>query len=1221
MKVVYGTSLPPNLTAPTRGELVVRIDSFVLQEAQLSYSHIAQHPAVAALHDTSDGAASEGDLKTTLEKRCCIAPQFWGESRPSVYALPPTPSAPNEADGSPRTHITAKFPVKTLPAQLEQYFRHMTLSSMGGLPVYLVIPGAKLGKKRDAVLGVATVAMTDLSPTTPIAGWFTLVAQPHNDGAAEIAAEDADKDLPIGRVKLSISLSFFNTAKADNKGKSAASPPRRDTVATSNPGDGGASQSDPILSTGGLNTSHYPLVKNAPLSADAEGRVRVEINQGPSTSPPPATAKPILLPPSYHSRGGPTSSDQSPTAQFAPHRSQVLPSEQRAAAAQQNHRFQDQFNKLLQRGERLRDSIAHASNRTGEHAIEHSLAARSRHMRTVDSERRSSPYPFGANITGLEHRFDHGRSGVVLPAESRYGLDQDDVSDESANGDATYDSEFPDGYFPVSEGVVLSAPHTQGGMYLPHRRGSVEGELPTNTISPSRVFDRDRCLVEIMMQSFSFSEPVDEIRVQVRTSPDVLCENPFDALSSFVHYLGKEGGHGIRIPLSFEVTSFTSESKCVIECFAVKSKPIVLTSKFGASASKSNPNDRVLLSEGLLGVVFLGLYSTANRVVKFHDPLTGKNPVECCVDVRVHQIRSRDSTAEEEVDVGENRLIPPSLRQSQQRKRVGVDSASQMVSDKEQTTEWNPAGYHFAADSYADRKANTGGDALSPGDAVKKPKKRHGKKVKRQYTHRRKQRGNSSSSNTSTTSFTSTTVSSSRSSSAPSARSSDTTSSADGDHEIINTNAVATDDGDGDDDAAQRFRDENRRRFEMMRDGAGSPLSSLHSPTQSYASGKPPLPLPLSPTVLGQRIQQSPPVRHNPPPPLQQPRSQHPPAGTSGGAITIPVKVSRLHVAIKAAKSLPNVRCGGRLGAADSGGFGRGQVLGADLSFMQFSESSGPTSPNTPVGTTVASNISNVPDYAAPNSFCVVEDLIYEDSPASGATFPAATMARGGAPTASTVMEGSGEGGGGPCTVFREFLARIEERERLAVEAFKSAHGPSATPPSHWAVEAATRGHYDRTSVVANNNRPVFNYECSLGVTLPSAQQQRKPPPALNTRYDPNAARDAFLEDPLRHMQGLLISVWHSQPSAAGMAGYTSPGAQQGGSPKIANAGNPNSSTAGSNTERAFWERACRLGTCFVDLRPMKYYPTVDGWYRVYSDSNSVDTTVGFVHVAVRKIN
>lgn len=228
-----------------------------------------------------------------------------------------------------------------------------------------------------------------------------------------------------------------------------------------------------------------------------------------------------------------------------------------------------------------------------------------------------------------------------------------------------------------------------------------------------------------------------------------------------------------------------------------------------------------------------------------------------------------------------------------------------------------------------------------------------------------------------------------------------------------------------------------------------------------------------------------------------------------------------------------------------------------------------------------------------------------------------------------------------------------------------------------WLVEASTGGHFDRTEVVYDSTHPAFQYESIVSLPQESVWllQSRKISPSTlrhaaammttierpfvidkkkasrgGTRYgggitdDPTAYPDASTgmknksgetveKDPVavfhmlsRHSKGgeangagthcfprpclreLQITMWHAvHPDSPS---YCPPLHE------------------GQSEEEVFWSNAAYIGECRVDLRPLRYLPALQGYYRITATGHPPlltppkvptlsSTCMGHVHLAI----
>ncbi|CUG80088.1 Hypothetical protein, putative [Bodo saltans] len=195
MKVHYGASIPPGLTAPTRGELLIRVERLILQDELIAPLQPAGAPLIPIDH-------------------CAIQFAFWGmDAATNSSSSSSSPSSSSSSSTHLATCVPATdahtdrgvqrvvFPVKTLEPQLVQYFQHMHNSAFRGVQLRVTVPPQFSGKKVHIPVGIAIVNVSGVTATSPIQGWFHVM---HHEKENEC----------IGRVKVSISLNMFATPRA-----------------------------------------------------------------------------------------------------------------------------------------------------------------------------------------------------------------------------------------------------------------------------------------------------------------------------------------------------------------------------------------------------------------------------------------------------------------------------------------------------------------------------------------------------------------------------------------------------------------------------------------------------------------------------------------------------------------------------------------------------------------------------------------------------------------------------------------------------------------------------------------------------------------------------------------------------------------------------------------------------------------------------------------------
>lgn len=1082
MQTIYGSSVPPGLTAPTRGEMKIRIERL-----QLHHETLIEIPAVQPYLKTmksspeaadevtqyADGITSDPvELKALLdqfEANLVVVPLFWGES-PTVHSAECQPVT--DALSDKRTVITIICPIKTLQSQLVQYLHHSAMSPLKGLPLRLVLPAVKVGKRQAVEIGAATINMSALGPTTPISGWFAVVGQ---NAKGELSG--------IGRLKVHVSVNFYNSANSVDSGNGAdtAAGKKLSAAPKSTSNNAPSRTSGKQLATGTTKSqqseSANPLLASNGLPD--VGRPPLHRGQTPPQQPLSGVRQPrkVSLPHNdfsssassntITSHGGtyPLSSSGGEATLTDDIASNVTTHQLRPTI--EHRKLDDIFSKF----QHLRDELSLAAGRS--ELPSGNFASEREDHQLSDLYRRHVP---GLSaVAGAAKGFTAmGTVSMPIGIEHRMNGDRpphnDFLMDGSLDGDeADIDDDDEEDSAAELEDATAAADVRQVS-------------APLNQKSPPRHFNQFNSEVYLTLTDFAFTDVVDEIRIQLRLSKDVSCPTPFEALSSFVYYLppataanvqsqnGQTPPRGISIPLHFTVSSFTSESRLVVECYSVHSKPA--------------GRGRTVESEELVGVMFLGLYTAAPRAVKFHDPITGRNPVEAVAEVRVF----KEGTADRTLSPMPSKTYPTRL--ADQRNNVSFDSHS-----------------------YADHPSNQTPVLSATED---KPKlDRDTNRVEKSQRHKNKRSSKLS------------TKSSKR-------RYSSSSSSTDASGSSYTSSDITSDESDVSNEDRRSRRSQNK--------------VVIYSDTLSNQTT-----VTINTTKPEERTKSTPQAIE------QQPQPTRVTASKAVAAQELPS--TRLHVTLKQAKSLPQVQIKGLGDGVDLfGATGSGAVT------------LHPTSENGSVSPLASAT-------APPHTFLVIEDFIFIDAPNQNGTSSVSRPSASFASSDSTVVPNR-EGDAAPSTSFRDFLHRLEERDKSPTNG-----GGTLPATADWYVDGVVRGHFDRTLVADSSCKPQFNYEASITIAHPPTT---------------NGGGSAVAHLPL---SGMLVSVWHAQPDTFDSEHHTN-----------------TAKGDGDETERRFWSRACRIGTAFVDLKGLKYLPTAEGWYRCYSDHHCIDTPVGYIQASVRRL-
>ncbi|KAK7200790.1 hypothetical protein NESM_000137300 [Novymonas esmeraldas] len=143
-----------------------------------------------------------------------------------------------------------------------------------------------------------------------------------------------------------------------------------------------------------------------------------------------------------------------------------------------------------------------------------------------------------------------------------------------------------------------------------------------------------------------------------------------------------------------------------------------------------------------------------------------------------------------------------------------------------------------------------------------------------------------------------------------------------------------------------------------------------------------------------------------------------------------------------------------------------------------------------------------------------------------------------------------------------------------------------------WYVDEARGGFYDRSAVADECSNPVYNYEAVLQL-----------PELVVSVDDGSTTATGAGATPARPKHGiadvldeLLLSVWHSDRSSRASALGRSAGS---GTPHRSRESAARLPQEKKQQEEEFWGCAAYMGTCRVDLRPLRYLTSLDGYYRV----------------------
>ncbi|CBZ30288.1 conserved hypothetical protein [Leishmania mexicana MHOM/GT/2001/U1103] len=187
-------------------------------------------------------------------------------------------------------------------------------------------------------------------------------------------------------------------------------------------------------------------------------------------------------------------------------------------------------------------------------------------------------------------------------------------------------------------------------------------------------------------------------------------------------------------------------------------------------------------------------------------------------------------------------------------------------------------------------------------------------------------------------------------------------------------------------------------------------------------------------------------------------------------------------------------------------------------------------------------------------------------------------------------------------------------KSKTAASTSRAASAPSSSRQSihDWYVDEARGGFYDRSAVAKESSNPSYNYEVTLQL------------PEMTVPTGNGTAAAALTHGVADVLDELQLAVWHSDLSRHASA-------QSGTTVTSGGAGGGHTRSRGTivrQQEEHFWECAAYMGTCRVDLRPLRYLKTLDGYYRVVCErtpgstvgptSTDVESnTIGYVRLSV----
>ncbi|CCW66593.1 unnamed protein product [Phytomonas sp. Hart1] len=252
MPLLYGSPLPPGVEASTRGELRIRVDKLLIDDASVNRNPLVNFhfggPNVSVDSSSGNHAISPNRFVVPVDY-CAVSPRFWGEEKTSVSCQPSTAQ-------HPRGSFTFVYPVKVEEETFQMYLKNMSASAHHGLQFEVHVPSSYSGRP-PVLIGKCTVPLDSLaSPEASTSasftknilnGWFGVIHQSQQPAAATTEADPAAPTtpapttltMPIGKLKLHVHLHYFSkpartTARRPaqrgglSQGRSPKNPPDED---------------------------------------------------------------------------------------------------------------------------------------------------------------------------------------------------------------------------------------------------------------------------------------------------------------------------------------------------------------------------------------------------------------------------------------------------------------------------------------------------------------------------------------------------------------------------------------------------------------------------------------------------------------------------------------------------------------------------------------------------------------------------------------------------------------------------------------------------------------------------------------------------------------------------------------------------------------------------------------------------------------------------------
>ncbi|KPI83878.1 hypothetical protein ABL78_7076 [Leptomonas seymouri] len=185
-------------------------------------------------------------------------------------------------------------------------------------------------------------------------------------------------------------------------------------------------------------------------------------------------------------------------------------------------------------------------------------------------------------------------------------------------------------------------------------------------------------------------------------------------------------------------------------------------------------------------------------------------------------------------------------------------------------------------------------------------------------------------------------------------------------------------------------------------------------------------------------------------------------------------------------------------------------------------------------------------------------------------------------------------------------------KQQLQRDAFAKSRAHMQPMPNWYVVEAFS-GYYDRSAVAERSSNPPYNYEVVLQLPEVVVKQPSVDDRSLSAARSVSANERAHPRGTVDMLEELQLNVWHSyllqQDAAPTVVGHTH-------------------REKAHQQEEDFWSSAAYMGTCRIDLRPLRYLEMINGYYRAVcehtpcnatdqSDADPEVNTIGYLRVSV----